>query len=365
MTEASEKAIEKLTKVHKPKINERLARALEDERKYFPVDHPVFHEQIDVLYDFNLRGGKRLRPAFIVEGYSAVGGKDLEAAYDASLIIEGSEAWLLIHDDIIDNDTLRRGKPTVHVMYNESLKRNTHLDDATRAHLAEGLAIVAGDLQNILNYDWIINSNFDTSTKISAIKKYNEVVKLTSYGQVLDILSETKPIDDVTEEDVILIHSLKTSTYTIWGPLQIGGVLGGAREDQLKAFYDYGHPIGVAFQLQDDIIGMYGDPKKSGKPAHSDLKEGKRTLLIIKALENATPEQRKQLLGVLGNRNLTDEDADIAREIVKETGALDYNREMALKLINQGLKAVEDADITEESKEYLIGIADFLIHRDV
>ncbi len=364
LTPLAEKAIKKLKEVHKPEIDKRLKAALEKERMYIPNDHPLFHDTLDKLIDFNLRGGKRLRPAFIVEGYRCVGGKDMDAIYDASLVIEGSEAWLLIHDDIIDDDTLRRGKPTMHMMYIEDLKKKD-LPDELRRHMGMSLAIIAGDLQAALTYEWLVNSNFPAELKEKAIKRYNHVLRLTSYGQVLDVMAETVPPEQVKEEDVLLIHSLKTSAYTLWGPLQIGAILGGATDKQLEVFYRYGHPLGIAFQLQDDILGLYGDVKKTGKPAHSDLKEGKRTLLIIKALENATPEQKRELLRILGNKNLTDEDAEIAREIVRETGSLDYNRELARKLAEEGMKAVEDADFDPEGKEYLLGIAEFLINREV
>ncbi len=364
METLSEKALKRLKEAHKPEIDKRLAKRINDERKYFPVDHPVFEREIDYLYDFNMRGGKRLRPAFIVEGYLAVGGKDLDAIYDASIAIEGSEAYLLIHDDIIDNDTLRRGKPTVHVMFEEYLK-GQGLPDNEAKELGKSLALVSGDLQAVMNYEWLLDTNFPAELKVKAVLKFNHILRLTNYGQLLDISLETMPIDKVTETDVLTVHSLKTSAYTIWGPLQIGGILGGGSEKQLQSFYEYGYNLGIAFQLQDDILGLYGDTKKTGKPAHSDLKEGKRTLLIIKALENATEDQKRQLLSLLGNRNITDEDADIAREIVKETGSLDYNRELAKNLAEKGLKAIENADIEEEPKEYLIGIAEFLINRDV
>ncbi len=366
LTPLAEKAIKKLKEVHKPEIDKRLRAALEKEREYIPNDHPLFHDVIDKLLDFNMRGGKRLRPSFIVEGYRCVGGKDMDAIYDASLVIEGSEAWLLIHDDIMDDDTLRRGKPTMHVMYeNELKKRGVQLPPEKLKHMGISLGMTVGDLQAVLTYEWLTKPDFPRELKEKALQRYNLVLRLTCYGQILDVMAETMPPEEIKEEDVLLIHSLKTSAYTLWGPLQIGAILGNATDKQLEIFYNYGYPLGIAFQLQDDILGLFGDVKKTGKPAHSDLKEGKRTLLIIKALENATPEQKKRLLEIWGNKNLTDEDAEEAREIVRETGSLDYNRELARKLAEEGMAAMEAADFDPEGKEYLLGIAEFLINREV
>ncbi len=364
MGELAEKAIKKLKEVHKPEIDKRLKNALEAERKRFPEKHEVFDQEIDTLLDFNLRGGKRLRPAFVVEGYLAVGGKNLDAIYDASIAIEGSEAYLLIHDDIIDDDSLRRGKPTVHVMYMNFLK-TIGVPEEKLKHMGQALALVTGDIQAILDYDWLMRADLPDGRKVKALLKFNDVLRLTNYGQLLDIMLELRPVEEVKESDVLLVHSLKTSAYTIWGPLQIGAILGGGDQKVLDGFYNYGKPLGIAFQLQDDILGLYGDVKKTGKPAHSDLKEGKRTLLIIKALENADENQKKDLLRVLGKKDLTDEEAEIAREIVKETGSLDYNKELARELAEKGLSAIEDLDIEEEPKEYLLGIAEFLINREV
>ncbi len=363
METLAENALKKLKEVHKPEIDKRLGQKIMEEKKYFPLEHEAFEKEVEFLYDFNMRGGKRLRPAFIVEGYLAVGGENIDAAYDASIAIEGSEAYLLIHDDIIDNDTLRRGKPTMHVMYKNYLES---IGLGSRAvELGKSLAIVSGDLQAVMNYHWLLETDFPDELKTKVVLKFNHILRLTNYGQLLDITLETLPIEKVKEEDVITVHSLKTSAYTIWGPLQIGGVLGEATEDQLNAFYDYGYNLGIAFQLQDDILGLYGDVKKTGKPAHSDLKEGKRTLLIVKALENATEEQKRELLGILGKKNLTDEEAEIARDIVRETGSLEYNKKLARELAEKGLNAIKNADIEKEPKEYLIGIAEFLINRDV
>ncbi len=360
----AEAAVKKLKEVHKPRIDKELKAALENEKNLIPFKNDVFIDAVEKLEDFNLRGGKRLRPAFMVEGYRCVGGENIDEIYKASIAIEGSEAYLLIHDDIIDEDELRRGKPTMHKMFEADLE-SSHLPMEKRKHLAEGLAIVIGDVQATMNYDWFLKTNFPDNLKIKAVGRFNDILRLTSYGQLLDIMSETKPVEMVKEEDVLTIHRLKTSAYTIYGPLQIGAILGGASEKESEIFYNYGDPLGVAFQLQDDILGLFGDPKRTGKPAHSDLREGKRTLLIVKALENADAKQKERLLALLGKRDLTDEEAEEAREIVRETGSLDYNREMAKKLANQALEAVEKADFVQEGKDYLIGIAEYLINRDV
>ena len=142
--------------------------------------------------------------------------------------------------------------------------------------------------------------NMKEKNKIKAIKAFNEMTAKVIYGQQLDILSE---MEEITIEDISLIHRLKTAAYTIEGPLIIGALLAGAKN--LKTFSKYAIPLGKAFQMQDDILGVFGDEKKLGKPIGSDIKEGKQTILILKALEVANDKQKKIITKNLGNKKLT------------------------------------------------------------
>ncbi len=359
-------AVERLL-AHKEEIDRRLS-------KYFneKVQHAVtasetieyVKELAERIKDYNLRGGKRIRPAFVVEGYKAVGGKDLDAIYDAALAAETMEGFLLIHDDVMDRDEVRRGGRTVHSIYRDwYLERiDSSLEEAE--HFGNSIAVNAGDIVFTLGYELLATARFDPALKVKAIKRYSTIARYTGYGQVLDLIIEKLPVEQVTEKHVMTVHKFKTSLYTVTGPLQIGVILAGGNEDQLKVMEEYGENVGIAFQVFDDILGMFGDEKKLGKPADSDLKEGKRTLLILKAFERADDEQKQKIKNALGNRNLTPEQLEEVRNIIKETGALDYSKQLCLELVEKGKKALDKADLDPDSKDFLVGIADYMVNRE-
>ncbi|MEM2535155.1 MAG: polyprenyl synthetase family protein, partial [Candidatus Nezhaarchaeales archaeon] len=182
-------------------------------------------------------------------------------------------------------------------------------------------------------------------------------------GQILDMTLEKESLGMVKEKDVLEVHRLKTAIYTIDGPLRMGGVLARADRELLNAYSKYAIPVGIAFQLQDDILGVFGDEKVVGKPVDSDIKEGKKTLLVVKAWERATPEQRKILERTLGNRYASNEDVEMVREVIRSTGALDYVRKLALKLAEEGSSALDEADISYDVKKILKDLAKLVVER--
>ncbi len=355
-------AIAKL-KEHKAIIDEKLEAYIEKKKGHALEINAYANEMMGILKEFNLRGGKRLRPAFVVEGYRCVGGTDMDSIYYASLASEIMEGYLLVHDDVMDLDDVRRGGKSVHCTYREYHKKNFSGEGAQ--HFGESMAIIGGDVLETLGIDVLATSNFPDALKVKAMQKYATIVRYTGYGQLLDVLSEELPIDRVTEDHVLTIHKMKTSMYTIEGPLQMGAMLAGAGDAELKMFSDYGVPLGQAFQLQDDMLGLFGKEEKLGKPVDSDLKEGKRTILILKALESANDNERKDVMSALGNESVTPEQVEIVRDIVRSTGSYDYSKQLAAKLAEQARVAVAESTFVDEGKGYLLGIADFLINREV
>ena len=313
------------------------------------------------LKEFNLRGGKRIRPALMIHGYKCFGKPAEKDIISASLAVELMEGFLLIHDDVTDQDDLRRGGPTFHKIYE---RRYSSLKRISPKRFGENIAIVAADIQNSLANEALAMSNFPAENINSALKKYHEIALKTESGWLIETMIYAKPASEVTEKDVMKVNTFKTAAYTIEGPLHMGAMLAGTGEDNLKTLSSFAMPLGQAFQLQDDILGMFGDEKKLGKPVGSDLKEGKITLLIVKALEKADEEDMKTLLDALGNKDLARKELDGVRKIIKDTGSLDYSRKLAEKLINQAKRALEKADFRKGGKDFLLGIADFLIKRE-
>ncbi|MEM4221972.1 MAG: polyprenyl synthetase family protein [archaeon] len=352
-------------KMHKERIdkelNEYLMRKKQDalKEKAFPVDF------VDRIIEFNMRGGKRVRPALMVEGYKAVGGQDLDAIYKACVSIEVLEGYLLIHDDIMDQDELRRGGPTIWKSYADIFEKEYKLEKVKALKGGWDIGIVAGDVVETFAYDILANSNFPPERRCEAINRLATIERYTGFGQFLDYLTEVKPLEKVTEEEVLTVHKFKTAYYTILGPLQIGMSLGGAKKETLEKIADFGIPVGIAFQVYDDMLGLFGDEKKLGKPVGSDVKEGKRTLLILKAIEKGTESDRKKIKKILGKKNLTMEELEEIREIVRRTGSYDYSKNMVKTLTEKGKEALKSMDISKESKEFLLGFADWLISREV
>jgi geranylgeranyl diphosphate synthase type I len=351
--------VKEILKQYKGNIDHQLRLFFDSKIKRVKTISPYAVEMLEHLKEFTLRGGKRIRPVLTIFGYKAIGGRDEEAITQAALAVELMESYLLIHDDIMDQDELRRGYLTIHKIYENKSKR---LFSTEHKRFGESMAIIAGDILAILGSEAIAYARFPQKNKIRAIDKFNRVVINTCFGQILDIRSELE--NDIKEENILRTHELKTAVYTIEGPLHIGALLAGASEKQLKVLSNYAIPLGQAFQIQDDILGMFGEQKKLGKPIGSDLKEGKKTLLIVKALERANDTEKKIILQGLGNKNLSDKEIDKIKSIIKVTDSLAYSQELAIGLINRAKSVMVSSKFRKDAKNFLVGIADYMLNRE-
>jgi geranylgeranyl diphosphate synthase type I len=266
-----------------------------------------------------------------------------------------------MHDDVMDRDEFRRGRPTVWRAFRDLHAEAYGLEEAT--HYGYSMAIIAGDLAAAYAVQALLRSEFEYDVVLKAVELMQDVIEKTGHGQILDMTLEKEPLSAVKEEDVLEVHRLKTALYTIDGPLRMGGILARADEDLLRAYTRYAIPVGIAFQLQDDILGVFGDEAIVGKPVDSDIKEGKRTLLVVKAWERATPEQRRVMERVLGNRLASKEEVEMVREIMRSTGALDYVRELALRLAREGSSALDEVDVSSDVREVLKDLAKVVVER--
>ena len=216
--------------------------------------------------------------------------------------------------------------------------------------------------QRELRYATNQNSPFKDEYVKKALCKYAEIVKNVGYGQILDITSEKKR--SITEDEIMMIHKLKTASYTIEGPLQIGAMLAGANEEDLQIMSNYGTPLGLAFQMQDDILGLFGSEEKIGKPVGSDIREGKKTLLIFHALGKCGEKEKGIITRALGNEHVTMDEIDIIRDIVREIGSLDYSKKLVSENTEKAIQVIEGSNFRDEAKEFLVEIADFIGSRE-
>lgn len=309
-------------------------------------------------------GGKRLRGALTKLGYDIFGGTLAEDIIKVSTIIEFIHGFALMHDDVYDQDEIRRKKPSMHKQYEQLFAEKFAHSKRKKELYGISMATNLGDIGSYYSNLILINTGFSADKKLSFLKRLSEIVIQTVYGQAMDITYELDNIPD--EKKVMQIHKFKTAYYTISGPLQYGALLAGMEEgnSRYEALEKYGVPVGIAFQLRDDELGMFSNPEKFGKPIFSDLRQGKNTVLFSYAFEHATKEQYDFLYSVHGNQGVNESDLKRVNELLIETGALDYSHKLCQELISEGKKYIKDITDNQQHQNILDVIADYVVTRE-
>jgi len=306
------------------------------------------------------RRGKKIRGALTVLGYEACGGKDRMAILDAGLSIELLHAGLLVHDDFMDQDKLRRGLPSLHEQFSkfggeEKVKADYH-------HYGETMAVIAGDAAFYLSWETLLQSSFPPDRLARAGEVYAKYVVRTAYGQAMD-LSNT-PLTGLNNDYLLSVLRLKSAEYTGVLPLLLGAALAGeTSEKRLKAIESFGLAFGWAFQIQDDILGMFGDEEKVGKPVGSDLREGKNTLLMLYLSQHGNREQKEFQRKVLGNKKITKDDVLKMRQILKDAGSYDYVVNLGWKYVEEGKKQIPLITSDKKLQEILESLIVYMMER--
>ena len=267
---------------------------------------------------FVLDGGKRLRPTFAYWGWRSVATHpdDDSALVTAAAALELLHACALVHDDVMDASATRRGRPSAHAAFAE-LHRSSGFTGSADSFGAAA-AILLGDLL----LSWADAMFASANLGVASRSVWDGMRELVMAGQYLDVLVQARGA--YSADDALRVAMYKTSKYTVEGPLHFGAAAAGADSATLVALTEYGIPLGEAFQLRDDVLGVFGDPSRTGKPAGDDLREGKRTLLVALAMDAADERQAGLLRTHLGSGASLD-DATIAelRSVIVDTGALD------------------------------------------
>lgn len=291
--------------------------------------NPILYESIR---EFALRKGKRIRPLLLVLSYkgyrapprrgaSSAGKKDSASLYRASTCIELLHNFMLIHDDIIDRSNLRRGKPTLHRLLGRVVKTDQ------REKLGYDLGIIAGDIVYALAIDAFLAIDEAPERKERALKYFIQTAAFTAMGEFIDTLHGAEKVSRIRENDVFLNYTLKTARYTFDCPLVVGAILAGAGENDIQKLSQLGVLIGQAFQIQDDIIGIFDSQKNIGKSILSDLAESKKTLLVCHTYQTLRGRARKQFLAHFNKPEKTYQDLLAIRKIFLEAGSLHYSLE--------------------------------------
>ncbi|MEX2028484.1 MAG: polyprenyl synthetase family protein [Candidatus Curtissbacteria bacterium] len=321
------------------------AKKVREAQKYSPVIANLYKD----LYTFS-EGGKKLRAYFVWIGYQIGGGRDFSAVLPISFAFEMTQNFLLIHDDVMDNSDVRRGKPTIHKIYE---KRHGK-------HYGESMAILLGDIAAIEVFKIISDSKLSDERKVLCQHLFAQTLLDTAYGQGLDIeYSFRKP----TFDQIMQIAELKSGRYSVVAPLTIGAKLSGARASQLAALSRYGTAIGLVFQIADDILGVFGEEKALGKSTLSDMREGKNTLLIHKAKQMANPADRVKIERIWGRADASSADLSGVKKILESSGALLWCQAQNLKLIENAKGEIKKITTDKKLQQTLSQIADFVVNR--
>lgn len=322
----------------------------------------VYTEAIGSLTDFVLGGGKRVRPAFAWQGWLGAGGAEgrfaqqesAEAVLAAVSSLELIQACALIHDDIIDDADTRRGAPTIHKVFEAKHAANDWHGSADRFGISA--AILIGDVALSWADDMLHTSGLTPAALVRALEPWRAMRTEVLGGQLLDITAEASRDSRVgTAEKVNLF---KTAAYTIERPLHIGAAIAGAPAELIEAYRSFGRDIGVAFQLRDDQLGVFGDPEVTGKPAGDDLREGKRTVLVGEALSlyrDSAPEKARFIDERLGEVKSASDIAEL-RDLIAESGAADAVEREIDRLTSRAFATIEAADLPAQYRDNLIGM---------
>jgi geranylgeranyl diphosphate synthase type I len=307
----------------------------------------------DAAADFLLTGGKRMRPAFCYWGYRGAGGEDSDPAVTAAACLELLQAGALIHDDVMDGSDTRRGQPAMHRRFAALHRAHSWQGDAEAFGVSA--AVLLGDLCLIWADEMLNTSGVPASSLLRAQPVYDEMRVELMAGQYLDLFEQVT--GEGTVESALRVARFKSAKYTVERPLHLGAVLAAAHQDVLTAYSGYGLPLGEAFQLRDDVLGVFGDPSETGKPAGDDLREGKRTALVAIALRSATPAQADVVRRNLGDPHLDDDGVGDLRQVIVDTGALTRVEELIVELTADALAALSSAPIEDDARDVLTELA--------
>lgn len=306
-----------------------------------------------MMLDYPYRGGKHLRSVLCVMTCEAFGGK-AEDAMNTAIAFELFQHWILIHDDIEDYSEERRGKPALHKIHGMPLAVNT------------------GDAMHFRMWETLFSNKKNLGLK-RTFKILDEFIKMgrkCTEGQSIEIEWVENKIWSMKEEDYYVMAGLKTANYTFTFPFRMGAIIAGTKDKQLEASFSMGEKIGIAFQIQDDVLNLVGDKDKYGKELGGDLWEGKRTLMLIHVVNHCAPEEKTKVMEIMNKRReeKTESEVRYVWDLMLKYKSIDHANKKALEFANEAKKEFEKefAFLQEtEAKSFIRGVIDFVINREV
>ena len=339
-----------------------LAQFMRDQQSYLQSISTELNPVSQALSSFLLDSGKRLRPLFAYAGLTSAGASLSPAMTKAISSLELLQACALIHDDLMDGSDTRRGKPSIHRHF-ESIHVQDELEGFAPAY---GLAsaVLLGDLALVWSNQLLNNSGISTEELQRVLPIFDEMRVELMAGQFLDIHEQTQKNTDLARS--MKIARYKSGKYTIERPLHMGAVLShNSTPELLHALSNYGLPLGEAFQFRDDLLGVFGDPSVTGKPAGDDLREGKRTALIAMTDARCTDAMREESRKYFGKNDLDENGVAILQEMIVSTGAKTELEKLIDELTERAMKAVDNPVIADGARDTLIELATIATRRSM
>ena len=296
------------------------------------------------LSEFVLDGGKRFRPIFAYLGFLGAGASPSDQVLRACSALELVHVCALIHDDVMDGSDSRRNKPALHKRFESLHGKNSYLGSAERFGVAS--AILLGDLALAWSDQMISESGVDNSQVKRAMPIFHDMRAELMAGQYLDVLEGALGKSDLNRSRKIARY--KSGRYSIERPLRFGAALAGASEALQDSLSGFGLPLGEAFQLRDDILGVFGNSEVTGKPSGDDIREGKRTVLIAMTCERSSPDSRSKIERSLGDPTLNAIQVAEIQHLIEDSGALSECEELIERLLHQSLSALEHPEMNQE-----------------
>lgn len=336
------------------RVERRLTEVLSAEAARWTDLDPDLAAPLEALSQLVLSGGKRLRPAFCHWGFVGAGGDGCDPlVVDAGAAFELLQAFALVHDDVMDGSSTRRGARTAHLAFGAHHTFEGWRGEARR--FGEGVAILIGDLAHVYA-DMLM-----ATAPPTAITVWNELRIELNIGQYLDVLGTAR--GDTDHAAARRIARYKSGKYTIERPLHVGAALAGRFEELAGPLSGYGDPLGEAFQLRDDVLGAFGDSAVTGKPVGDDLREGKPTPMLAVATARASTVDAR-VLALVGCADLTAAEVATVQEVLVGTGALATMEQSIEALTREAIEAIEQAPIAAEARVALVDLARYVAWRD-
>ncbi len=343
--------------IFRERLNPKLVAFFDDKKETYSNIADCIDISLDIFADLTLRGGKRLRPALLFFSYKMFGGSEEDEALNFSMFVEILQSFLLIHDDICDNDDLRRGKVTVHKFFEKVASEYNFKDEIAFGNV---MGILNGDLGAQFANDIIMRADFPSEVKVAVGKEVSQLISKVIVGQILDYVYPHNK--DMDWKDLKQIHTYKTAAYTYELPVIAGALLAEFNDESIiRKLREFSRQAGIAFQLRDDILGLFGDEEKLGKNIASDVEEGKKTLLVMHALANGDKKQREVINSLLGREKISNEELENFRKVVRDTGGLEYCQDVCETFSRKAQQILKDIEYkNKEGWQFIYDVVEYM-----